>query len=317
MGLLLRTICGCRGPAMKSSRLLHTAWIRGNVDQAQPWHWWGALDCERISTLDPRKLTVDDIVDPSYSKPQIVNFDNIYPEARLWFNPGEQFPSTGDCFLYYHCPPGTTAFSSSIRLRRISKYSVKAFQHGSDLTFPNGLPWQIMACQMAVYDIYEALRKKLIADGLWTRQEHAEIYEIFRDRGKLFPDRTLFSLQQEFPLSLNSNLTLTMAGKGEHRNFALHVLGTGDKVYKWPFMGNTIARFERSPLPEHETSPAVCIRIMRVFSPIRRLIYRYPGPKPAAGELLPSTDASGEVRPWAYPLTNNANSRALRLLLGE
>ncbi|KAJ7268272.1 hypothetical protein C8J57DRAFT_1324814 [Mycena rebaudengoi] len=227
-----------------ATRGIRTADNRGNVNQHGNWEWWGMGSAIRISTLDPLRLTVDDIVTPGGDS-LVVYFDGIYPEARLSYqHPTIEFPHRiGDCFLYYYCPPGHTPFSSSLRLRMIEEPSVEAFQHGEDFKFKNGLPWQIMACQMAVYDVYEGLRKKLIVDGLWTTQDHQEIFDIWEDRGVLFPERTLFSLNQEFPLTLNSNLTLTMAGKGEHRNFALHVLGTGDKVYKWPFSGLSAGYF--------------------------------------------------------------------------
>ncbi|KAF8180792.1 hypothetical protein K438DRAFT_1841834 [Mycena galopus ATCC 62051] len=285
----------------------------------------------RLSTLNPTKLTPKDIFNPG-GEPLHVFFDNIYPDVVLPYrHPDTSFPGVSATVFCF------TPFSSSIRLRQVAT--------GRDVTFENGLPWQIMACQMAVYDTYEGLRKKLIADGLWTTEDHAAVFDSWKDRRALFPERTLFALGQEFPLSLDANLTLTMAGKGEHRNFALRVLAADDRPcghsdkyrwvwegteipwgddspLRWPFSGDTIARFEPSPLPEH-TSPsgsptALCIRLLRQLTPIHRLIYAYPGPTPAVGELLPAPiDALPEeaVRPWTYPLTNNANSRALRLLM--
>ncbi|KAJ7483840.1 hypothetical protein B0H11DRAFT_1201300 [Mycena galericulata] len=269
----------------------------------------------RISTLNPEKLTGEDIVDLDRTRSLHIYFEGIYPDVLLWYRPAYvPFPSKGLAFLYYHSLPGLGPLSSSLRLRCVSAPTLEAFRSGRDLSLPNGLPWRILAGQMAVYDIYEGLRKKLIRDKLWTKDDHAEIFRIFQARRILYPERTLFSLQQPFPLTLNERLALTIAGKGAQRDFALKVLSTGDKVDPWQFSGHTIAHFERSS----GDKPAVCIRILRVYSPIRWLIDQDAGPycEPAAGELLGMVDnESGEIRPWTYPLTNNANSKALRLLM--
>ncbi|KAJ7118395.1 hypothetical protein C8R44DRAFT_790667 [Mycena epipterygia] len=300
-------------PLWHMTRRLHTHPVRGNTEQDHEFHWWDSSGGQRISTLNSERLTVDDIVKFDYNGSLHIHFDGIYPD--VWIH---QKPVPGERgFLYYHSLPGSPALASSLRLRLIQRSSVEAFHSGHDFRLENGLVWQLIAGQMAIYDIYEGLRKQLIQEGLWTDEDQQNIFNVFRDRGVLFPERTLFHLEQEFPFTLNGNLTLTMVGKNEHRNFAMHVLGTGDKGYRWPFSGNTIARFERSTHPECVSRPAVCIRIMRVFTPIRRLIYGYTGPhcKPVAGELLSVVTPSGEIRPWTYPLTKNENSRALGLLM--
>ncbi|KAK7030144.1 hypothetical protein R3P38DRAFT_2775565 [Favolaschia claudopus] len=313
------------------SRGLKTAENRGNLAQRE-WDWWNDMDSSsfiRISTLDPLKLTPADEVLPRFtnSAPLHVFFDKIYPDVYLYYrHPGGRFPwwkveGKTKGFLYYHCPPGYSPFSSSIRMRLVDGLPTPtAFRRGRDLSFENGLPWQLMASQIAVYDIYEGVRKKLVADGLWTAEDHKYVFEAWKNRRILFPDRTLFSLDQEFPLTLNSYLNLTMAGKGEHRNFRHRLLSTLDKEVNWAFSGlirsgETIARFERSPLPKHASSPAVCIRILRALSPIERLIETYPGPLPTVGELLQTTNRSGHACAWTFSLTNSPNSKALELLM--
>lgn len=167
-----------------------------------------------------------------------IYFDGIYPDADLWYRyPKIRFPSECLGFLYYHSPPGLGAVASSIRFRRISQRSVGAFARGQDLLLPNGLPWQIMASQVAVYDMYEGFRKKLIEENLWSDEDHTEIFRIFLNRRKLFPERTLFSLEQEFPLTLDESLILTMVGKDEQRECAMPVFGTDGKMNRWPFSG--------------------------------------------------------------------------------
>lgn len=221
-------------PMWQMSRRLHTHPLRGNIGQDHEFHWWDGSGGRRISTLNLEMLTVDDLVkfDP-YNQSLHIHFDGIYPDVLIHQEPAP----TDRGFLYYHSPPGSPALASSLRLRLISPGSAEAFHSGHDFRLDNGLVWQLMAGQIAIYDIYEGLRKQLIKEGLWTNEDQANIFDVFRDRGVLFPERTLFHLAQEFPFTLNGNLTLTMVGKNKHRNFALHVLGTDDKVYRWPFSG--------------------------------------------------------------------------------
>ncbi|KAJ7779515.1 hypothetical protein DFH07DRAFT_950581 [Mycena maculata] len=261
---------------------------------------------KRISTLNPAKLNVEDIIEPTH--PMDVYFEGIYPDVHL------NMPVTSRGFLYYYTPPGLGPLASSIRLRCIPDRSAEAFHLADDFTFSNGLPWQIMAGQMGVYDAYEGLRKKLLYDGLWTIEDHKRIFDIFSKRRILYPDRTLFSLEQDFPLTLNAHLTLTMVGKSEASSFGLYFLGTKkDKEWMWPFAGDTIARFERAP----PGKSAMRMRIVRVLTPIRRIIPGYSGPylEPVEGELLSVVRKSGEIRPWTLPLTDSGNSKALRLLM--
>ncbi|KAJ7101964.1 hypothetical protein C8R44DRAFT_808928 [Mycena epipterygia] len=293
--------------------------LRGNIEQRKEFDWWEYHGGRRISTLNSQRLTVEDILDFSNFDPrsagQRIHFDGIYPD--VWIHPTENPNCAG--FLYYHSRPGLPALASSLRLRLISTPSVEAFQTGRDFCLNSGLVWQIMAGQIAVYDSYEGIRKQLVREGLWTKDDHSDIFSVFGDRRVLYPDRTLFRLEQPFPFTLHNNLTLTVVGKSEQRKFSLRVLETEDYVRRWHFSGDTIARFERSNHPDHVASPAVCIRILRALTPIHRLDHGYIGPycEPMTGELLSVLTLSGEIRPWAYPLTKNANSKALSLLIDQ
>ncbi|KAJ7626224.1 hypothetical protein B0H17DRAFT_1188067 [Mycena rosella] len=208
------------------TRRIHTHPLRGNIGQGE-FDWWDGSGGQRISSLNPEKLTTDDIVEFGNDGLHI-HFDGIYPD--VWIIQGP--PTAARGFLHYLCCPRMLALASSLRLRLISTPSVEAFPSGHDACFSNGLVWQLMAGQMAIYDVYEGFRKQLIKEGLWAQEDQENIFRVFQNRGVLFPDRTLFYLEQEFPFTFNGNLTLTLVGKNEHRNFALHVLGTDDKVYR-------------------------------------------------------------------------------------
>ncbi|KAJ6549595.1 hypothetical protein DFH09DRAFT_1169092 [Mycena vulgaris] len=308
-----------------SSMRLHLRNFTGSCLRHFEWYQAIADSLPSISSLNPKRLTPDDHWFPSTDNRTVI-FDGIYPQVRLSYRIQRsddpmpiRFPETAG-FLYYRSDPGPLSpVSDSVRFRETPHASLEGFQQGQDLLLPNGLPWQIMAGQIASLngsgpDVfrYEGLRKKLLAEGLMDEDDLHYIRAVHKDRQLWYPSLTLFSLEQPFEFVFDKNLILTMVGRTGERRFVSRF--HGGPVPSWLFSGSVLARFELSRNPSPTDVATVSIRVLKIVDPVRSLVPNDPGPLcvPTEGDFLRVKRASGEPRPWTFALRgDSANVKAL------
>ncbi|KAJ7240133.1 hypothetical protein B0H12DRAFT_1074841 [Mycena haematopus] len=280
-----------------------------------------------ISTLDPSRLTSRDYIDLSRREFFTIRFPTSYgtQKGQLRYQsdgPYRQiaFPPQSTGFLYYHRDPDGAPLEGSIRFRITSDNSPSSFIHGHDLRMPSGRLWQIILFQVVCAVQYVRLRKHLLAENLVTEDQTALCARLCAsiDRRKIYADGTLFRLTQEFEVHFTSDISLTIVGETLQslRWRLFRAKHDGKNIPVWS--GSALARFEPSTNPEHAGRRVVCLRFVKISTPISCRVKRYKGRivKPEEGQLLTLCLRGGAPAPWSYDIDANdtAPASALRAL---
>jgi len=122
-----------------------------------------------IQTLDPSRLRSSDFIDISLRpRMHVYGLNPQIPFQSFYYN-SDYFPEGTRGFLYYHSPKaGVPPTAGEVRFRLTDGNDPASFVHGSDLLWPNGLPWAIQLFMMTRSQIYQPIKQLLISDALVT-----------------------------------------------------------------------------------------------------------------------------------------------------
>ncbi|KAF8161936.1 hypothetical protein K438DRAFT_1618773 [Mycena galopus ATCC 62051] len=230
------------------------------------------------------------------------------------------FPNGCAGFLYYHRDPDAASLEGSVRFRVTGDPAPSSFHRGKDLLLASGYPWQAMLLQIACRQQYAGIREHLVAENLITEQQVSSCRSLFAPgkRYKTNTETTLFRLSQEFMVNFREILLTVI---GDEALYPLRLLPF--RVYRHrkaqhPWVGSAIVRFEPSTDPEHRGRRVICLRFVRIVTPIswtwegfkRRIV------EPAEGELLNVSFRGGVPKPWSFDLDarESSNTAGLRRL---
>jgi len=111
----------------------------------------------------------------------------------------EPFPSGSRGVFYYHTEPSLPPISGALRFRLCN--TIREFEMGTDLQSGPGQPWQTLLCRIIRTQHYQALRHKLLEEGLVTDSLYTDIRLL--DLPSRLHDRVLlFDIQQPLILDL-------------------------------------------------------------------------------------------------------------------
>lgn len=148
----------------------------------------------KISTLVQSRLTRDDFLVLSNRKIGLVR---AYPEmfannhTHLNLHPSGMdylvFPEHARGFLYYYLPPNGPALSGQLRFRVTGKNDPALFSSGEDLLRSDHLPWRTPIVPISFRKSYQALRRRLLDDGLVSE-------DLLRVASSLPPDAKMINV---------------------------------------------------------------------------------------------------------------------------
>ncbi|KAJ6488949.1 hypothetical protein C8R45DRAFT_993252 [Mycena sanguinolenta] len=274
-----------------------------------------------LSTLNPLLLLPSDYLDLSGKTRSAVSFPTKRIGSRAilpyqWRNPRRlPFPPRSAGFLYYHRDRNAAPLEGSISFRVTSKSEPASFDAGHDLLLPSGLPWRIILPQIACHTELTALRAQLLQEKLVTETQLSQCLAML-GQGYIYPELTLFRLNQEFPIRFSGGLKLATVGDAIHR-FQLNA-----PLFTWmengyPWAGSGLACFEPSTDPRHSGRRVIRMRITKIVDPVSSIVNQGTLLKPEAGKLLTRLNPhSRKFEPWKYDLDakNNATAAGLRAL---
>ena len=246
------------------------------------------------------------------------------------------FPPDTTAFLYYLSPPERPRIAVELRLRVATSDDHASFESGFDLLKSNGQPWSRSIFQISKY--YIPLYKKLREDGLVPDDLDAVL--------STFPPRVinwqhLYSLNDTFIVDFSfvwlyfavitelgmstrqcimpfarsaSSLLRISPFRGAYTNHHLSIDDSNKSV------GSTLARFERSTLPEHEGTRTVVLRFLKIITPVKCVIPDYDGSivPPKGGELHRKhkrrINSRSNAPVWGIDIDKSTMSRSLKLL---
>ncbi|KAJ7113930.1 hypothetical protein C8R44DRAFT_740806 [Mycena epipterygia] len=281
-----------------------------------------------ISTLTPKLLTPEDVLDLSRKKKIRINFPgaSILNDARLgYINTGKgggqgggdqiPFPPHSRGFLYYHSEPHAAPLEGGLRFRVTSDNSPSSFPRGQDLLAPWGLPWQIILPQISCNTDYIAVSDQLLHENLVKEEQLSRCRDIFGER-LIYPQYILYRLDSPFLLNFASPIWLTAVGDELH-TLPLAPLKDRDSEKKPcnPWTGSAVARFERSP--RHPGRRVVRLRFLKIVQPVECTMEGYNGRvlEPEEGQLLTVSSYRHAAEPWAYDIDRKTRlGAALRVL---
>ncbi|KAG5634678.1 hypothetical protein H0H81_001128 [Sphagnurus paluster] len=177
-----------------------------------------------------------------------------------------------------------------LRLRVTDSNDPASFEHGKDLLRPEGFAWCIKAATIASQS-KPAFRDILLREGLISQHN----MERCRKIGLVGMRPTLlYTLGQPFHIDVSTVSTrINFVCGDEKSNIILpYLFYDRRKSYSRhfaPFTGHILARFEFSPLPQHQDNdnPVLVVRILEILSPIECTVKKYDNyiRRPVAGTL--------------------------------
>lgn len=84
-------------------------------------------------------------------------------------------------------------------------------------------------------------------------------------------------------------------------------------------LGSALCCFEKSPLPIHQGTRTLVVRVKKITSPIKELIPGYDDwiPKPQEGQLVMRRTIGGRLKPWCLDIDKRAMAADLQGLFRD
>ncbi|KAJ7110625.1 hypothetical protein C8R44DRAFT_856894 [Mycena epipterygia] len=274
-----------------------------------------------ISTLDPKLLQPEDILDISHKKSSTIHFQDSGiprgPGAELFYIQTKTghppFPPNSRGFLYYHSEAHASPLASSVRFRLTPDNTPSSFLRGQDLLAPCGLPWRISLPQIACHTGHTKLRKQLLHENLATEEQLSHCRDIFREHPRIYPQYTLFRLDSLFSVNFSSQVSLTTVGDELHTSVLWPFTERNKNSTKFfPWSGSAVARLEPSTRAEHAGHRMLHLRIVKIVQPVARTVEGYAGRmgKPEEGQLLTVSHYHRAPEPWAFDVDADIKNAA-------
>ncbi|KAF5377923.1 hypothetical protein D9615_006760 [Tricholomella constricta] len=251
----------------------------------------------RIQTLNRDLLTASDFVDLSHLRYPCIQLHTGSAKFRYMSSNqiGKPFPPNTRGFLYWH--HGT---NGGIRFRLVPEPDPNLFSTGTDLLYPNAVPWTIHLLSLACNSEYASIKAKLTADRL---VDTASFESLQKGPAHLSRNSALIHrLDQPFELDISSQsntiliISPTRWGKALLPKFLRDWRASVRSV---PYTGRILVRFELSPFPEHARPaprpPVIVLRVLKILSPIKVILPQYDMyvPVPVEGALLEKKSPRG------------------------
>ncbi|KAF5376283.1 hypothetical protein D9615_008513 [Tricholomella constricta] len=140
----------------------------------------------RIQTLNRDLLTASDFVDFSHRQEKAI-----------------AIPPNTCGFLYWHHDPSLPPTNWGIRFRLVPEPDLTLFSTGTDLLYPNAVPWTIHLVSLARHSEYASIKAKLIADRLVDTASIGSLEKGMKGTAKHHWDSTIIrKLDQPFELDI-------------------------------------------------------------------------------------------------------------------
>ncbi|KAF5377835.1 hypothetical protein D9615_006720 [Tricholomella constricta] len=237
----------------------------------------------RIQTLNWELLTASDFVDVSHLRQPSIRLHT--GSARIAYMASsiqnkKPFPPNTRGFLYWHHDPSLPPTNAGIRLRLVPEPDPTLFSTGTDLLYPNAMPWSIDLVKLACNRTYASIKAKLIAERF---VDTASIESLEKGTANHRWNSTfIHKLDQPFELDLTRHLNIihiispTRSGKTHLRDLLRDQRASVQSV---PYTGRILVRFEPSPFPEHgrpaPRPPVIVLRVLKILIPIKVIPPQY------------------------------------------
>ncbi|KAF5377939.1 hypothetical protein D9615_006726 [Tricholomella constricta] len=281
-----------RRPVIRFARLYSTC-----IADTPPLKEPGKRMSRKIQTLNRDLLTASDFLDLSQIREPAIKLPTgsarfAYLATKI--QKKKPFPPNTRGFLYWHHDPSLPPTAGGIRFRLVPEPDPTLFASGTDLLYPNAVPWTIHILSLACSNSdYASMKAQLIAERLVDTASFESL-----DKGT--PRHKWYSifihkLDQPFELDITRHFSViriisrTRSGKVYLRTL----------LYDWrafvkgfPYTGRILVRFEPSPFPEHARPaprpPVIVLRVLKILTPIKVILPQYDMhvPVPVEGALL-------------------------------
>ncbi|KAF5377847.1 hypothetical protein D9615_006724 [Tricholomella constricta] len=248
----------------------------------------------RIQTFNRDLLTVSDFVDLSHlDQPSIKLYTGsarfTYLSSRLSKKP---FPPNTRGFLYWHHDPSLPPTAGGIRFRLGDEADPNLFSTGTDLLYPNAMPWTIHLLSLACGSDYGSMKAQLIAERLVDAASFESLEKGTAHHN--WNSTYIHKLDQPFELDITRALTIRIISPPRFGVAKLqgHFSDLRVSVRSIPYNGRILVRFEPSPFPEHARPaprpPVIVLRVLKILTPIKVILPQYDMhvPVPVEGALL-------------------------------
>ncbi|KAF5377860.1 hypothetical protein D9615_006743 [Tricholomella constricta] len=280
-----------RRPVIRFARLYSTC-----IADTPPLKEPGKRMSRKIQTLNRDLLTASDFVDLSHLRHPSIQLHTGSAQFRYMFSNhgiGKPFPPNTRGFLYWHHDPSLPPTSAGIRFRLVPEPDPNLFSTGTDLLYPNAMPWSIDLVKLDRQIVYASIKAKLITDRLVDTASFESLEK--RTANHKWNSTFIHKLDQPFALDIASQsntiliISPTRWGKALLPNF---IRDWRASVRSVPYTGRILVRFELSPFPEHARPaprpPVIVLRVLKILSPIKVILPQYDMyvPMPVEGALL-------------------------------
>ncbi|KAF7982187.1 hypothetical protein HWV62_29975 [Athelia sp. TMB] len=264
-------------------------------------------DGQIIRTLDPSKLTPADhltlagVLRPIVSTPA-ATFEVRYKCAASGkrYTP---FPAHARGFLYLRARPGDPEPALQIRFRTTDSASASpaAFESGSDLLYPNHVPWHISLADLGKCPRYlNGFRALLQRDGLVSEELLRRSAGVARP-GKRTQD--VHALGQPLAVDFATRQPSFRFVGGDWRARTVRV---GHAFFsaarQSPYAGSALCAFEAHASPGSAQPDSLSVRVLKITTPVSvvRPELAHLVPLPEEGQLVMRyTQGSPSARPGA------------------
>ncbi|KDR82050.1 hypothetical protein GALMADRAFT_240509 [Galerina marginata CBS 339.88] len=220
-------------------------------------------------------------------------------------------PDTRGYLYYKRQGDGKSGVSGSLRFR-VLPAGASAFEQGSDLQTPEGMPWKIYPYTIVKSPNYSPVASMLLEEGLISQQtlDHLQSLPTIRFNCR---STVLHQLSEPFVANFQYSPSIvyiitpyTMLEWKKFPLYAFAVVSHNSKGidFQLPYKGSVRMRFEKSPLPEHANTHNVVLRVMDILIPVEKVSRnpRHQILEPVAGELLMRQNVRGTRFLWSVDL---------------
>ena len=220
------------------------------------------------------------------------------------------YPPDTNGFLYYTTPPDRPRIAGELRFRVTSSDDPASFANGSDLLRMNGQLWSrpLYVISKLYTPLYQKLREdRLVPDDLDNILSSFPQKNVIYSRSQL-----LYTLNDTFIIDFSyaGQYFSVITEKGvETLPFRARFFDNRDSCRGTPYrgayytsssfryplnlidssasIGNALARFERSTLPDHAGTRTIVLRFLKMITPVKCVMPLYDGyiACPKEGEL--------------------------------
>ncbi|KZP06917.1 hypothetical protein FIBSPDRAFT_297373 [Athelia psychrophila] len=290
---------------------------------------------QSIQTLVSARLRPSDYLDLAgtihpHISTQDSRFQLLYAATR-----GERipFPPSARGFLYLHAPVEEPKVTWQIRFRVTEHDSPTSFESGSDLLYPNQIPWFIpLVVLKSDRGPLFTLRELLVRDGL----DVDRLAERSTYRNGSLSKPLIHSLGQLFHVDFQRyKLDVAFVGFGADSKIerttgsplSTKVSSDGNSIRHRPYAGSALCCFEAHSSPDSTYPDTLALRIKKITTPVTiiepEIAYRIPMPQ--EGELVmrytrggPGSLAKTLVpRPWTLDAPTTAHPVVQAILHGK